>query len=66
MKITSRQLGGYLMAKKEWISENDAYNKQRFGITREQYFKINRAISDMMGIGGGIPSLSALNRRLGG
>ena len=64
MKITSRQLGGYMVARREWISQNDAYNKQKFGITKDQYNKIHKAVVDLTGIGGGIPSLASINRRL--
>ncbi len=64
MKITSRQLNGYVAAKRESISANDAYNKQKFGITKAQYYAIHHAIVDLTGIAGGIPSLAAINRRL--
>ena len=65
MKITSRQYGGYKKARKDWISQNDAYNKEHFGITKTQYFKIHGAVVDLTGVGGGTPSLAAVNRRLG-
>ena len=64
MKITSNQLRGYVTAKREWISDNDAYNKQKFGITKSQYYAIHHAITDLTGIVGGMPSLAAINRRL--
>lgn len=65
LKITQKQLYGYRKARREWISENDAYNVQHFGITKAQYNAIHRAVIDLVGIATGeIPSLVAINRQL--
>lgn len=64
MKITQRELNGYMFAKKEWISDNDEYNKSKFGITKDLYCKINRACIDAYGISGYYPVLKEVNKRL--
>lgn len=68
MAITKKQLMGYMKAHKEFISQNDAYNKQCFGITKDIYFKIHRAIVDIYGRHGqwegNFPSLVAINKKI--
>jgi hypothetical protein len=66
MKITSKQLGCYIMAKREFISENDNYNKSKFGITKDEYYKISHAISEEYGICGygQLPDIKKINIRL--
>ena len=65
MKITSKQLGGYFKARREWISENDAYNIPTFGITKEQFNKIHHTVTDITGICEfQYPTLAQVNRAL--
>lgn len=64
MKITAKQLYGFKKAEREWISQNDAYNKEHFGITKAQYDAILRAVKNLSGIAGDFPSLAAINREL--
>lgn len=48
--FSKKEFMGWKKAKAEWISENDAYNKQHFGITKEKYNEIQKFITDKMGI----------------
>ena len=64
MKIIQRQLNGYLIAKREWISQNDDYNIQHFGITKDTYNKISKVCSDLYGTSGDRLILADINRRL--
>ncbi len=64
MKINQRQLQGYMAARREFISQNDDYNKQKFGINKELYYHINHAVSEEYGLFGQYPELKAINKRL--
>ena len=64
MKITQRKLNGYLHAKRDWISDNDNYNIEHFGITKHEYYAINTAINNLYGISGYYPILKEVNREL--
>jgi hypothetical protein len=64
MKITQRQLSGYYQAHKEWISDNDNYNLQKFGISKKLYGIIHHAIIELNGICGNTASLAQINKRL--
>ena len=55
MKLTKKQYYGYQKAHKEFISQNDAYNKPRFGITLAEYNTIHHAVISANGIMGGFP-----------
>lgn len=62
MKITAKQLNGYYRAKNgEGLSANDAWNKDKFGITWEVYHAINNAHSSIGGAYAGIQTLKAIN-----
>ena len=64
MKYTRKQLGGYAKANRNWISENDSYNLEAFGITKKQYFEIRRIEQETHGFGGEHITLAELNKRL--
>lgn len=62
--ITSKKLRAYKIAHKEWISENDDYNKTHFGITKAEYDSIHEAVQNLKGIAGPFPSLAAIQREV--
>jgi len=66
MKVNAKQLKGFYKARKEIISNNDAYNKDTFGITLKEYGYISRALLSIFGIlgGGQQASLSQVNKEL--
>lgn len=64
MKLTNKQYYGYQKAHREFISQNDAYNKSRFGITLTEYNTIRRAVIDVHGIMGGYPAFKDVARTL--
>jgi len=64
MKITQAQLYGYNQAKREFISDNDNYNKTKFGITKELYYTIHHAVIDEYGLFNNYPELKKINKRL--
>ena len=49
-KITQKQLNGYFLAEKEWIGNNDQYNLEHFGIDKQTYSTISRALYGSFGI----------------
>ena len=63
-RLGRNEYGKYLMAKREWISENDAYNISRYGITKARYAEIHHAICELTGICGPMPSIEAINRAM--
>ena len=64
MKLTSKQYYGYQKAHKEFISQNDAYNRDKFGITLAEYNTINHAVKEVHGIIGGFPPYKEVTREL--
>ena len=50
MTLTTKKIKGYYHAKHEWISANDNYNKEKFGITQEEYGIMRRIESSLFGI----------------
>ena len=58
MKFTTKQLNGYYMAKRKYISANDNYNKDVFGITQAEYKVIRQAEQGEYGICQGANRLS--------
>ena len=64
MRFTRKQLGGYSKANRDGgISVNDAYNRQAYGITADQYSTIRKIERETHGIGGSALTLAELNRR---
>lgn len=64
MKLTKKQYYGYQKAHKEFPSQNDAYNKQRYGITLAEYNAIHHAVISVNGIMGGFPSFKEVAKEL--
>jgi hypothetical protein len=64
MKFTKKQFAGYHRAKRDWITANDSYNLDVYGITEAQYGLIRKVEKDLHGIGGGPVSLFELNREV--
>ena len=64
MKLTTKQYYGYQKAHKEFISQNDVYNKEKFGVTLAEYNLIHHTVIDMRGIEGGFPSYVTVKRAL--
>jgi len=50
MNINRKKLNGYIQARKEWISENDNYNISHFGISKNEYYEIDKKIKEIYGI----------------
>jgi hypothetical protein len=56
VRMTAKQIAGYLKAKKDYalsgggVSFNDAYNKATYGITMDEYRAIDRAMHDAYGL----------------
>jgi hypothetical protein len=66
MRISQKQLSGYLHAHKDFISQNDTYNKEHFGITKHEYDMIRHAVVHVYGLDDFKPVLSEVNRELAG
>ena len=52
MKLTKMKWASYWVAKRELlgISYNDSYNVATYGITRDEYMQINKALIDLYGM----------------
>lgn len=64
MLLTKKQYYSYQKAHKEFISQNDSYNKAHFGITLAEYNTINHAVKEVHGIMGGFPAYTEVAREL--
>lgn len=64
MKITKKQYQAFQSRSACWISDNDNYNLQHFGITKETYNIIHHAHIEETGICPSQVSLAAINKRL--
>ena len=49
-KPTTREFQGFIRARREWISENDAYNVAHFGLTKATYARIQARLTSAYGI----------------
>lgn len=58
--ITTKELFKYNAMKREWPSQNDAYNRDRYGMTYARYQEIDRAVYSAFGISNPKPSAGDL------
>ena len=49
MKVSAKEFKAFQRMRKEWPSENEAYNLQTFGITKARFYEIHKIAADQVG-----------------